>query len=153
MFVKLCLSHGADTNRNLFGNYETALAMVAEEASVAMAVRYLTTKLENNTVDITPHAAFPGNLLPLRDASPCPLDEDCGPIVVGDYHFVHFNSISHDMHSPSWTGPYWHRMFRERTSCRTVYHLRVTRIAKCLWLSKRIAASGKQGKAKRSCFV
>ena len=83
MFVKLCLSHGADPNRNLFGDYETALTMVAEEASVAMAVRYLTTKLENNTVDITPHAAFPGNLLPPRDASPCPLDEDCGPIVVG----------------------------------------------------------------------
>ncbi|KAF6219739.1 hypothetical protein HO133_003564 [Letharia lupina] len=62
---------------------DTALAMVAEEASVAMAVRYLTTKLENNTVDITPHAAIPGNLLPPRDASPCPLDEDCGPIVVG----------------------------------------------------------------------
>ena len=31
---------------------------------------------------MTPHGAIPGDPLPPRDASPCPLGGDCGPIVV-----------------------------------------------------------------------
>ncbi|CAF9914027.1 MAG: hypothetical protein ALECFALPRED_009211 [Alectoria fallacina] len=34
-------------------------------------------------VDIAPHGAIPGNPLPPRDASPCPLEGDCGPLTVG----------------------------------------------------------------------
>lgn len=33
-------------------------------------------------MDITPHGAIPGSPLPPRDALPCPLGGDCGPIVV-----------------------------------------------------------------------
>ncbi len=40
-FVKLCFSHGADPNRNLFEGYKTALAAVAEAASVPMAALLL----------------------------------------------------------------------------------------------------------------
>lgn len=40
-FVKLCFAHGADPNRNLFEGYKTALAAVAELASVAMAELFL----------------------------------------------------------------------------------------------------------------
>lgn len=36
-FVKLCLSHGADPNRNLFEEDKTALAAVAETASIEIA--------------------------------------------------------------------------------------------------------------------
>ncbi|KAL9129470.1 MAG: hypothetical protein Q9175_007287, partial [Cornicularia normoerica] len=34
------------------------------------------------TVGTYPHHGIPGDPLPPRDASPCPLDADCGPIVV-----------------------------------------------------------------------
>lgn len=40
-FTKLCLSHGADPNRNLFEEYKTALAAVAETASVEVAALLL----------------------------------------------------------------------------------------------------------------
>ena len=40
-FAKLCLSHGADPNRNLFEEDHTALAAVAETASVEMAALLL----------------------------------------------------------------------------------------------------------------
>lgn len=40
-FAKLCLSYGADPNRNLFEEYKTALAAVAETASVEMAALLL----------------------------------------------------------------------------------------------------------------
>ena len=36
-FTRLCLTHGADPNRHLFEDMKTALAAVAETASVAMA--------------------------------------------------------------------------------------------------------------------
>lgn len=40
-FTKLCLYHGADPNRNLFEEYKTALAAVAETVSVEMAALLL----------------------------------------------------------------------------------------------------------------
>lgn len=40
-FVKLCLSHGADPNRNLFEEDKTALAAVAETASIEIATLLL----------------------------------------------------------------------------------------------------------------
>ena len=40
-FAKLCFAHGADPNRNLFEDYKTALAAIAETASVPMASLFL----------------------------------------------------------------------------------------------------------------
>ena len=40
-FVKLCLSHGADPNRNLFEEDKSALAAVAETASIGIATLLL----------------------------------------------------------------------------------------------------------------
>ena len=53
-----------------------------------------------------------------------------------NFHFFRITTICHNMYRSSRTSPYWHRMFRGWTSCRTVYHLRISRVPEHMWMSR-----------------
>lgn len=81
-FTKLCLSHGADPNRNLFEEYKTALAAVAETASVEIATLLLDhgAKLEKSGAMAAAAAARKIDMVQLLLARGADIDE------MGLYH-------------------------------------------------------------------
>ena len=76
-FLKLCLSHGADPNRNLFEEDRTALAAVAETASVEIAALLLDhgAKLKNSGAIVTAAADGKTDMVQFLLAKGADIDE------------------------------------------------------------------------------
>ena len=76
-FVKLCLSHGADPNRNMFEEDRTALAAVAETASVDIATLLLDhgAKLKNSGAIVVAAAEGKADMVQFLLAKGADIDE------------------------------------------------------------------------------